>query len=196
MTVTTKIPQTLVSVMTSEHSPLSGRSSRQTSVRELQLLAPSSGPEVNCSLTRPRLLFTPLWRAVTRRWDSVEGTAESTCSGVSGHSWVIARAILPLLAWGVWLWVWRYSSSMSFPSFHLFHFFNISLWTWRERDWEKSFHFSLNYNILFEAYLVLLIDGFCEMPKVWLCRLKSLYSIYIKKFTIYFRMHAFAWINK
>lgn len=160
--------------MTSEHSPLSGRSSRQTSVSELQLLAPSSGPEVNCSLApRPRLLFTPLWRAVTRRWDSVEGGAESARSGVSGHSWAIARAILPLLAWGVWLWVWRYSSSMSFPSFHLFHFFSISLWTWREK---RDF-----CNIL-SIFILLLIDDFhtkgsyAHINRIY--RLKYLYTIY------------------
>ncbi|TNN70939.1 hypothetical protein EYF80_018755 [Liparis tanakae] len=44
-------------------------------------------------------------------------------------SWLSGRfpvAMLPLLTCGVWLWVWRYSSSMSLPSFHRFHFFSIS----------------------------------------------------------------------
>lgn len=127
------VPQTLVSATIAEHSLLRGRSSRQmSSVRELQLLAPSCGSEANCSLARPLLRLTPFWRPVTRRWDSTEAVVAG--SGVSGHSWVITGIMLPLLAWGVWLWVWRYSSSMSLPSFHLFHFFSISLWTWRAKE--------------------------------------------------------------
>lgn len=58
---------------------------------------------------------------------------ESLLASLALLSWVSGRlpvAMVPLLMWGVWLWVWRYSSSMSFPSFHRFHFFSISDCTW------------------------------------------------------------------
>lgn len=82
------------------------------------------------------LWIAPLWHPATSMCRSsgvqagVEDLAMSGRWGSRG-TWFIR---LPLLVFGVLLYVWRYSSSMFLPSFQRFHFFRISDCTWG-RGW-------------------------------------------------------------
>lgn len=143
--------QTLVSSPSRVYERYFTRSSRHTSSVAVLLVAPLCDWKEKC---RVCLLLTglhfpvPLLKETTSlRFSSVaaEQTGPLLALLNRGQSALgslvlgtLPVAILPLLTCGVWLCVWRYSSSMSLPSFHLFHFFSISDCTWERKWWERQ----------------------------------------------------------